>query len=151
MEIDIFIDTHTNCLIDRKSGEICETTFHKVPILTPKDAKILLCEGWRFDWSIPQQKAYEVYELKVGNEREGLIAIKHMKSDYYTHVDIVESAPYNIGRDGKYEGVGAHLFAIACMKSWECGNEGFVQFTAKTNLVEHYKKKFVCLSFIRAI
>ena len=36
-------------------------------------------------------------------------------------------------------GVGAHLFAIACKHSWDAGNEGYVQFTAKTNLIEHYK------------
>ena len=34
----------------------------------------------------------------------------------------------------------AHLFAIACKLSWEVGNEGFVQFLAKTKLIEHYQK-----------
>ena len=41
---------------------------------------------------------------------------------------------------GKYKGVGAHLFAIACKHSWDAGNEGYVQFTAKTDLIEHYQK-----------
>ena len=50
--------------------------------------------------------------------------------------DMVE----NIGHLGKYKGVGAHLFAIACKLSWDVGNEGYVQFTAKTNLVEHYRE-----------
>ena len=52
----------------------------------------------------------------------------------------MESAPYNIGHNGKYNGVGAHLFAIACKLSWNEGNEGYVQFVAKTNLIDHYKK-----------
>jgi len=57
---------------------------------------------------------------------------------HYTHIDIVEAAPFNVGHYGKYKGVGAHLFAIACKLSFENGNEGYVQFTAKTNLVSHY-------------
>ncbi|WP_295860758.1 hypothetical protein [uncultured Fibrobacter sp.] len=70
---------------------------------------------------------------------QGMIALKHIRDQFYTHVDIVEAAPENIGKTGKYKGVGAHLFAIACKLSWDVGNEGYVQFTAKTNLVEHYR------------
>lgn len=69
-----------------------------------------------------------------------MIALKHIRDQYYTHVDIVEAAPCNIGKNGKYKGVGAHLFAIACKLSWDVGNEGYVQFTAKTDLVEHYRQ-----------
>ena len=58
----------------------------------------------------------------------------------------VEAAPFNVGREGKYKGVGAHLFAIACKLSWDAGNEGYVQFTAKTDLVEHYKKELHAIS-----
>lgn len=43
---------------------------------------------------------------------QGRIALKHIRDQYYTHVDIVEAAPFNIGKTGKYKGVGAHLFAI---------------------------------------
>ena len=71
---------------------------------------------------------------------QGMIALKHIRDQYYTHVDIVEAAPFNVGSGGKYKGVGAHLFAIACKLSWDVGNEGYVQFTAKTDLVNHYIK-----------
>ena len=70
---------------------------------------------------------------------QGRIALKHIRSQYYTHVDIVESAPFNVGHHGRYKGVGAHLFAIACKLSWDAGNEGYVQFTAKSDLIEHYR------------
>ena len=53
----------------------------------------------------------------------------------------MEAAPDNVGRNGKYKGVGAHLFAIACKLSWDAGNEGYVQFTAKTDLVSRYMKE----------
>lgn len=55
-------------------------------------------------------------------------------------VDIIESAPHNIGHLGKYIGVGGHLFAIACEGSMKAGCDGYVAFTAKTNLINHYKE-----------
>lgn len=50
-----------------------------------------------------------------------MIALKHIRDQYYTHIDIVEAAPFNVGHAGKYKGVGAHLFAIACKLSWDEG------------------------------
>ena len=61
-------------------------------------------------------------------------------------MDIVEAAPFNVGHAGRYKGVGAHLFAIACKLSWDVGNEGYVQFTAKTDLVEHYRETLAAKS-----
>lgn len=144
MEIEILIDSLTNCLVCTETGEECDTEYRFVSqALTKQDAMELKEQGWKFDWSIPFQKGYEVYELLLEDDDEvqGMIALKHMQDQYYTHVDIVEAAPFNVGRHGKYKGVGAHLFAIACKLSWDAGNEGYVQFTAKTDLVEHYKKE----------
>lgn len=106
------------------------------------DAETLRRKGWKFDWSKPHKDGYDVYELplKDSDEVQGMIALKHIRDQYYTHVDIVEAAPFNVGRNGKYKGVGAHLFAIACKLSWDVGNEGYVQFTAKIDLVEHYRQ-----------
>lgn len=77
-------------------------------------------------------------------------AISILKSEpQFNHVSekeaccIVERVLGNVQlylQDGKYKGVGAHLFAIACKHSWDAGNEGYVQFTAKTDLIEHYQK-----------
>ena len=142
MEIDIEIDSLTNCLVCRETGEQLDTEFRLVlKTITKKDAVALQRNGWKFDWSIPHQHDYEVYELllKDNPKVQGMISLNHIRDQFYTHVDIVESAPENIGKTGKYKGVGAHLFAIACKLSWDVGNEGYVQFTAKTNLVEHYR------------
>ena len=143
MEIDIQIDSLTNCLVCRETGEQLDTEFRLVlKTISKKDAVALQRKGWKFDWSIPHQHDYEVYELllKDDTQAQGMIALKHIRDQFYTHVDIVEAAPENIGHLGKYKGVGAHLFAIACKLSWDVGNEGYVQFTAKTNLVEHYRE-----------
>ena len=142
MEIDIKIDEITNCLIDRMTGKECDTEYILSDIITQREAEELNSFGWNFDWSKPQQNGYLIYKLfvKGDSKLQGMIALKHIKEQYYTHVDIVESAPYNVGKNGRYKGVGAHLFAIACKESWDIGNEGYVQFTAKNSLVEHYKK-----------
>ncbi|AEB15536.1 hypothetical protein [Treponema succinifaciens] len=143
MEIDIEIDGLTNCLVERATGQEKDTQYRLISkTITKAEAENLKIAGWLFDWSIPHSNGYEVYELllKDTNERQGLIALKHIRNQLYTHVDVVESSPSNRGSHGIYQGVGAHLFAIACKLSWDVGNEGFVQFKAKTNLVEHYRE-----------
>lgn len=143
MEVDIQIDSLTNCLVLTETGEEYDTEYRLVAkTITKQEARELNSQGWKFDWSVPHQNGYEVYELLIedDNEVQGMIALKHIRDQYYTHVDIVEAAPFNVGHNGKYAGVGAHLFAIACKLSWDAGNEGYVQFTAKTELVDHYVK-----------
>lgn len=143
MEIDICIDVLADCLICSETGEECTTEYCRVHrTITEDEALCLNMQGWRFDWSIPQQNGYDVYELRLkgSDETQGMIALKHIKEQGYTEVYIVEAAPSNIGCEGKYKGVGAHLFAIACKLSWNEGNKGHVQFTAKGSLVAHYKK-----------
>lgn len=143
MNIDIFIDSLTDCLICAETGEECNTEYYLVSrTITKQKAKELNEQGWKFDWSIPHQNGYEVYELFVAEDDivQGMIALKHIRNQFYTHVDIVEAAPFNIGRNGKYKGVGAHLFAIACKLSWDAGNEGYVHFAAKTDLIDHYRQ-----------
>lgn len=64
MEIDIEIDSLTNCLVCRETGEQLDTEFRLVlKTITKKDAAVLQRNGWKFDWSIPHQHDYEVYEL----------------------------------------------------------------------------------------
>ncbi|PLR80642.1 hypothetical protein CVD25_19005 [Bacillus canaveralius] len=73
-----------------------------------------------------------------GDEQiQGLVAYE--RKEGWIHIHLVESAPWNI--KGKvFLGVGPHLFAIACQKSFELGFEGYVTFIAKTKLLEHYQR-----------
>ena len=77
---------------------------------------------------------------------QGLIATKVRKDLFAVEVDIVESAPFNNPHNKyfklkEYDGVGGHLFAEAIRQSYENGFDGFVTFTAKTNLIEYYIKE----------
>lgn len=57
---------------------------------------------------------------------------------YYLH--LVESAPFNLGKNKLYEGVPGSLFAFTCKMSFDKGYQGFASFTSKTKLIEHYSK-----------
>lgn len=141
--INIIIDELTNCLEVRQTGEIVDTYYKKRrKKFTDEEIAKMHAEGWssNFNWKSVQDEGYQVYELRIkkDDEIQGYIALKHYTQDYYTFVPLVESAPWNRGSNGIYKGVGGHLFAIACKESWDNGNEGYVMFESKTDLVEHY-------------
>ena len=135
--VNIEIDKLTDCLEDKHTGEEVETEYGSIKI-NSIDQRKLKKEGWKFNWS---KTPGEVYALRVKGSRDiqGLISFRHEMG--YTEVHLVESNPHNIGRNGRYTGVGGHLFAIACYKSRLNGNGGFVTFVAKSNLIEHYRSK----------
>ena len=136
MEVDILIDDFTDCLVERETGDIVETEYNERIIPIRKKDYI----GWKFDWSKTTPNGYTIYELflKDDDTVQGRISLKI--DGGVADVDIVESAPHNFGRNGKYIGVGGHLFAIACQCSLEAGCDGFVAFTAKSDLVDYYMR-----------
>jgi hypothetical protein len=138
--VDIFIDLFTECLEDRKTRKKVLTRFDLITNIA--DLKNSKRQGWNFNWIVPYRDGYDIYRLRIIDEErvEGLIALKPSKEKQAVVIDIIESAPHNIGKNGEYIGVGAHLFAIACLISLKSGYEGFVCFTAKTNLIEHYQE-----------
>ena len=127
MEIDILIDELTECLIQRETGLIVETDYEE----RQSPIKFKDYNGWKFDWTIPENNDYKIYDLFVKGDDtvQGRIAFKI--DGGVADINIVEAAPHNVG----------HLFAIACQYSMDAGCDGYVAFTAKTNLIEHYKKE----------
>ena len=53
---------------------------------------------------------------------------------------LLENAPFNIGNNKLYEGVAGNLVAHACKVSFQNGFAGYLSFTAKTKLIDHYVK-----------
>ena len=137
MAVDIQIDKLTDCLVERESGNIVDTEYtERTTAIKKKDFA-----GWKFDWSKTQKNGYTIYELFVEDDDtvQGRVSLKI--DGGVADIDIVESAPHNYGHNGKYIGVGGHLFAISCQISLEAGCDGVVAFTSKTDLVEYYKKE----------
>ena len=98
--------------------------------------------GWNFNWAIElRNNSKEVFKLTISNNPniiQGLMSLT-IKSDHI-YMDLLESAPFNLGKNKLYEGVPGNLVAYACKVSFQHGFEGFVSFTAKTKLIEHYEK-----------
>lgn len=138
--LDLIIDDLTNSIRLIESGESFET---EISLATGEDIKSAIKKnGWNFSWKTEfSQTDREVYKLTIEGEPEilqGLISVSDMED--YVYVHLAESAPVNFGPDKMHEGVGGNLFAYACKKSWDAGNEGFVSFQAKTKLITHYEK-----------
>lgn len=138
-EIATEIDDLTPCLRRVSDGQIVETTLEKIH---PKKSNF---NEWEFDWTIPEKEGYSVFALYANGDKnvQGLLATRIEKG--YVDLALVEASPENSPHNPhfpgkkKYEGVGGHLFAEACKQSVESGNDGYVAFTAKTSLINHYQ------------
>ncbi len=131
--VDIRIDCLTDCLVERKTRKEVATTVKRI---IPKEGEFL---DWAFDWTIPEKDGETVYALFVdaSNDVQGLVSLKPSFGGMF--IGVVESAPHNRGLQGRYEGVGAHLFAIACEKALE-NDMDYVFFNAKSDLIRYYSE-----------
>ena len=137
-EIDVEIDDFGNSVIHEPTGESFPTRIVRWAELSPHQVADL--DRWRFDW--PKEAAEgpgEVASLLVEGRDpiEGLIASEIRKGFFF--VNLIESAPQNLGRKKLFRGVPGNLFAFVCARSIALGFEGFVSFDAKTELIEHFK------------
>jgi hypothetical protein len=83
----------------------------------------------------------EVYKLTITNNPniiQGILSVT-IEPDH-VYMDLLESAPFNRGKNKLYEGVAGNLVAYACKVSFQNGFEGYLSFTAKTKLIDHYVK-----------
>ncbi len=136
--LDIIIDKLTNSILNTISGDSFPTDVHPI---NKSDFKIATKKnGWLFSWSAEHKFSdRQVYKLTIRNNPnviQGLVSISDYNDHFYLH--LVESAPFNLGKNKLYEGVPGNLFAFTCKQSWDKGYQGFVSFTSKTNLIEHY-------------
>jgi len=137
---DFIIDRLTDSILNTISGESFQT---EVSTLKKSDLKnILKKNGWNFDWKAEYNDlTKEVYKLTIINNSDiiqGLLSITE-ETDYI-FVNLLESAPFNIGNQKLYEGVAGNLIAYSCKVSFQKGYDGFVAFTAESQLIEHYEK-----------
>lgn len=138
--LDFVIDRLSNSIENIITGDSFQT---EVSLFTIEDAKKCTKKnGWNFDWrkEIKDNKR-ELYKLTIVNNRsviQGLISLSYEEDHVFMH--LLENAPFNIGRSKMYEGGMGNLVAYACKLSFQRGYDGFVSFTAKTKLIEHYEE-----------
>jgi hypothetical protein len=140
IQLDFVVDKLTNSIQNTISGDSFDT---EVLHLTKIDLKqITKKNGWNFDWKIElANNKKEVFKLTISKNSaiiQGLLSITLEPDHIYMH--LLENAPFNIGQNKLYEGVAGNLVAHACKVSFQKGFDGFVGFTAKTKLIEHYQK-----------
>jgi len=138
--ICIEIDKLTNSIENTISGDSFAT---EVLLFEKSDLKtVTKTKGWLFNWSAEFKLAdRKIYKLTISDNPkiiQGLISISDLDDHYYLH--LIESAPFNLGKHKLYQGIPGNLFAFICKISWDKGYEGFVSFTSKTKLIEHYEK-----------
>jgi len=138
--LDFEIDILTNSIRNVISGDSFTTEVSRV---TKADLKqITKKNGWSFNWkSELDNSAKEVYKLSIANNPnilQGALSLTIEPDHIY--MDLLESAPFNRGHKKIYEGVAGNLVAYACKVSFQQGFDGYVSFTAKSKLIEHYKK-----------
>ena len=140
IHLDFVVDKLTNSIQNTISGDSFIT---EVLRLTKSDLKqIVKKNGWNFNWKGElADNRKEVFKLTILNNSDivqGLLSLTLESDHVYMH--LLENAPFNIGEKKLYEGVAGNLVAHACKLSFQQGFEGFVAFTAKTKLIEHYQK-----------
>ena len=146
-EHGFIIDRLTDSIINTISGDSFQT---EISILNKSDLKIILKKnGWKFKWKDEfNDFSKEVYKLTILNNQDiiqGLLSVS-IENDHI-FMNLLESAPFNIGKQKLYEGVAGNLVAYACKLSFQKGFEGFVAFTAKSKLIEHYEETLGAFHF----
>ncbi|RRO26142.1 hypothetical protein [Flavobacteriaceae bacterium 14752] len=136
--LDFVIDKLTNSIENVQTGDNFPT---EISLLNSAEIKnITKKNGWNFNWKAEFKKPErDIFKLTIiGNPKiiQGLVSLEVKKDHVYMH--LIESAKFNIGKDKVYLGIPGNLVAFACKLSFQRGGDGYVSFTAKTKLIDHY-------------
>lgn len=147
IEQEFIVDKLTDSILNTISGDSFET---QVSTLKKSDLKTVLKKnGWKFNWKTEfDDLKKEVYKLTIINNSsiiQGLLSLKIEQDHIF--MTLLESAPFNIGKNKLYEGVPGNLVAFACKLSFQRGYDGYVAFDAKTQLIKHYQESLGAIHF----
>ncbi|HLG03709.1 MAG TPA: hypothetical protein VI731_08955 [Bacteroidia bacterium] len=145
--LNFIVDRLTDSILNTISGDSFQT---EISLLTKEDLKqVSKKNGWNFNWTKELlNNTREVYKLTIINNPsiiQGLLSFTNKQDHIF--MDLLESAPFNLGKDKLYEGVPGNLVAFVCRLSFQRGFDGFVSFTSKTKLIDHYIKSLRAYHF----
>ncbi len=138
--LDFEVDKLTRSIENAVTGDSFPTD---ITHLTKQDLKpITQKNGWKFDWRKELNfNGREVYKLTIQNNPSIVQAVMSLRiEDDHLYMPLIESAPFNRGKDKIYLGAPSNLVAFACRLSFQKGHDGFVSFHSKTKLIDHYEK-----------
>ena len=147
IELDFEVDKLTNSIENVISGDSFSTD---ITLISLNDLKsVTKKNGWQFDWKLEfKQPEKDVYKLTIVNNQsiiQGLISLEIKADHVYMH--LVESAPFNKGKNKVYAGVPGNLVAFACKLSFQRGFDGNVSFFSKSKLIQHYIETLGAIHF----
>lgn len=138
MATSVIIDKLTNSIEDA-SGNSFDTEI--VPLGKADLKAVLKKYDWRFNWKEEiEYSNRQLYKLIIKGDLiiQGLISLQVM--DNFVEMHLIETAPHNFGHRKRYLGVSGNLVAFVCKRSFDLGFYGFVAFTSKSELIQHYKE-----------
>ncbi|MEP6806020.1 MAG: hypothetical protein ABI892_15940 [Flavobacterium sp.] len=147
IEQRFIIDKLTDSILNTISGDSFQT---EVSRITSADLKTIMKKsGWNFDWKSEfndiQKEVYKLTIVNNSNIIQGALSITIEEDHVY--MNLLESSPFNVGKNKLYEGVSGNLVAFACKVSFQKGFDGFVAFTSKSNLIKHYEESLGAFHF----
>lgn len=136
--LDFIVDKLTNSIENIITGDSFSTD---VTIATKSEIRAISAKsGWVFDWKSEHKfPTRDIYKLTIAHNPtiiQGLVCLEILSDHVFMH--LIESAPFNKGRDKMYAGVPGNLVAFACRLSFQNGHDGYVCFISKTKLINHY-------------
>ena len=136
--LDFTVDKLTRSIENAVTGDSFST---EVSLLIKSDLKLVTKKNnWLFNWRAEYDDLQkEVYKLTIANNPhviQGLISLTIESDHVFMH--LIESAPFNKGKQKVYVGVSGNLVAYACKLSFQRGFDGFLSFRSKTQLIDHY-------------
>jgi hypothetical protein len=145
--LDFIVDKLTRSIENRVTGDSFPT---EITHLTTADLKqVTKKNGWNFNWKTElNYNDREVYKLTIQNNPniiQGLMSLR-IENDYI-YMPLIESAPFNKGREKTYLGTPGNLVAFACRLAFQKGFSGFISFHSKTQLLDHYTKSLGAYHF----
>jgi hypothetical protein len=145
--LDFIVDNLTNSIENVVTGDSFAT---EISVITITDLKsVAKKNGWNFNWRDEfKEPERDVYKLTIVNNQniiQGLVSLEVKEDHVYMH--LVESAPFNKGKNKIYTGVAGNLVAFACKLSFQRGHKDNVSFLSKTQLIEHYEKTLGAIHF----
>jgi hypothetical protein len=138
--LDFEIDKLTRSIENAVTGDSFLT---EISLLTKKDLVLITKKNnWLFNWREEfNDLKKEVFKLTIAHNSQiiqGLISLTIEDDHVFMH--LIESAPFNRGKQKIYLGVPGNLVAFGCKISFQRGFDGFLSFRSKTQLIEHYIK-----------
>jgi hypothetical protein len=139
-ELDFEVDKLTNSIENVITKDCFPTNIIRVSkadlqLIAKKNGWVFL---WKKEFHYPEREVYKLTIVNNPSVIQGLISLEVMPDHVFMH--LVESAPFNKGKQKIYAGVPGNLVAFACQLSFQRGYQGNVSFISKTTLIDHYSK-----------